>query len=211
MFPISVEDDAPPAVRAIANELAAGRDDPAFSEGTERTRGIVCLRDALTPQAVTVRIADGEIAVSRGEPVDADLTATVHFEDLAGSEPELAGAAEHEQLARWASSLVAEHPATWRDAAERFWTALREMPGAPAALVIVDLEAGDGHRFGSREGHAYEIRGRPRALRDVFVGRVPLLDAAFDGRVFVRGSFRELSLLTGACFAVRYGGVVPDA
>jgi hypothetical protein len=173
-------------------------------------RGVVCLKDALTPQAVTVRIADGEISLSRGEAADADVAVTVHLEDLGGTEPELTGATEHAHLARWAATLLGEHPSRWEQAADRYWEALRGMVGAPGALVIEDLESGEERRYGAEDGPAYEIHGRPDALRDVLVGRTPLLDAAFGGRVFVRGSFRELSLLTGACFAVRYGGVATD-
>ncbi len=33
-------------------------------------------------------------------------------------------------------------------------------------------------------------------------GRAALIDAAFEGKVFIRGTFAELSVLTGACFAL---------
>jgi hypothetical protein len=39
----------------------------------------------------------------------------------------------------------------------------------------------------------------------VLTGRAPLIVAAYEGIVFIRGSFPELSVLTGAGFAVRYG------
>ena len=36
-------------------------------------------------------------------------------------------------------------------------------------------------------------------------GRTPLVDAAFAGKVFVRGTFPQLSVLSGAGFRIRYG------
>ena len=78
------------------------------------------------------------------------------------------------------------------------------MRGAPEGLLVVNLDTGDERRFGA-EGGAYEIHGPTAGLVAVLTGRARLIDAAYEGIVFIRGSFPELSVLTGAGFAVRYG------
>ena len=96
--------------------------------------------------------------------------------------------------------ILSDPTAGWHEAADRYWSVLSEMPGAPRALRVVDLEGGEERALG--DGRAYEIHGSPEALLEVLSGRAPLIDAAFEGKVFIRGTFAELSVLTGACFAI---------
>jgi hypothetical protein len=200
---LQVEADPPPVVRAFANDLAARLRDPAFADETRRVRGTVSLQDASTPQAATIRLGDRGVTLAHGFAETAELRAEV---DLRGTaEPELEGAGEHPELAQWLHSLLSAQPPEWPRAAERFWSVLSPMPGAPGALRVVDLKTGDEHRFGSERGRAYELHGPTDDLVDVLTGRVPVVDAAFAGRIFVRGSFPELSVLSGAGHRVRYG------
>ena len=96
--------------------------------------------------------------------------------------------------------IPSDSTAGWHEAADRYWSVLSEMPGAPRALRVVDLESGEERALG--DGRAYEIHGSREALLEVLSGRAPLIDAAFEGTVFIRGTFAELSVLTGACFAI---------
>jgi hypothetical protein len=203
---VSVEDDPPPIVRAVAKDLAAHLEDPSFAEATAGLAGAIAVKDASTPQALTLRLGDGRVSLAHGAAADADLSATVAFEDGSEAEPEFEPDAEHPELARWLAGVLEAPAMSWPEAADRFWSVLERMSGAPEALLVTDLESGEQHRYGAEDGRAYEIKGAPRALIDVLSGRVPLIDAAFGGAVLVRGSFPELSLLTGAGFTVRYGG-----
>jgi hypothetical protein len=199
---LTIEDDPPPVVRALASDLAARLEDPAFAEATARVRGAVSLRDSSTPQSATIRIDDDGVAVSHGLAETAELHATV---DLPGiGEPRLEGADHYPVLAQWVKALLSAPLPEWPEGAARFWSVLTRMPGAPAALRVVDLETGNDRRYGSPDARAYEVHGRPEDLAAVFCGRDPLVDAAFDGRIFLRGSFPELSVLSGAGFRVRY-------
>jgi hypothetical protein len=96
----------------------------------------------------------------------------------------------------------------WREASERYWTVLSKMPGAPRGLRVVDLDSGAECTLG--DGDAYEIHGSAAELREVLTGRVALIHAAFEGKVFIRGTFAELSVLTGACFAIADGAAADD-
>jgi hypothetical protein len=96
--------------------------------------------------------------------------------------------------------ILSDATPDWPEAADRYWSVLSEMPGAPSGLRIVDLGSGEERAHG--DGRAYEIHGSSEALLEVLSGRAPLIDAAFEGKVFIRGTFAELSVLTGACFAI---------
>lgn len=202
---VSVEDDAPPIVAAVARDLAACLEDPAFGEETRLARGVVTARSATTPQAVTLRIADGAVSIAHGAAEDAQVTATAELGARDGA-PRIEGSDEHPELAEWLSRLLDPPTPAWPEAAERFWEVLSRMPGAPPALLVVDLEGGGERRFGSEGGAACEIHGAPDGLVPVFTGRASMMEAAFEGAVYVRGRFPDLSVLSGAGFAIRYGG-----
>lgn len=200
---LRVEDDPPPVVRALAKDLAARLEDPGFAATTRGLRGTVSLRDADTPQAVAIRLDDQGVSLAHGAAEGAELRATV---DLRGeAESTLDGETEHPQLARWLRDLLSSELPEWPEAAARFWSMLAAMPGAPEALLVVELPSGEERRFGAPDGRAYELHGDPEGLARVLCGRVSPVEAAFAGTVFVRGSFPELSVLSGAGFRIRYG------
>ena len=198
-----MERDPTPLVAATANDLDACMADADFAAATERLRGVVSLRAAATPQAVTLRLDADEVSLAHGFAAAADVRVTL-ADDHAAPATEVEGAAEHPELAGWVERLLEPPEPGWEDAAERFWSVLSEMRGAPEGLLVVNLDAGDELRFGA-EGGAYEIHGPTAGLVAVLTGRARLIDAAYEGIVFIRGSFPELSVLTGAGFAVRYG------
>jgi hypothetical protein len=206
MIRVSVEDDAPPLVRAVAHDVAARLEDPSFAAATEGIQGAVVLRSVTSAQAVTLRIGEDGISIQHGADEDADLSAGIDFADPDGSTPELEGHVEHPDLAGWLRELLDTTAPSWQEAADRFWSVLEDMAGAPAALVVVDLDGGERRRYGRQDGRAYELHAHAETLTEVFTGRVPPIDAGFEGKLFVVGSFPELSVLSGAGFAVRYGG-----
>ncbi len=200
---VRVEDDPPPVVRALANDLRARLRDSAFAEATGRARGTVLVSDEQTPQSATIRIDEQGVLLSHGSAAAADLRASA---DLRGSgPPALDGEGEHPALADWLRDLLTAPLPAWPDAAERFWSVLATMAGAPEALVVAESESGEERRYGTPDGRAYELHGSADGLAEVLCGRVPLVDAAFAGKVFVRGSFPQLSVLSGAGFRIRYG------
>jgi hypothetical protein len=199
---LTIEDDPPPVVRALGNDLTERLEDPGFAEATKRLHGAVSVRDSRTPQAATIRIEDHGVGLSHGFDEKAELRAVVRLPGI--GEAQLEGADQHPELAQWLKALLSGPPPEWPEAAEGFWAVLSRMSGAPAALRVVDLESGSDRTYGSPDARAYEVHGRADDLAAVFCGRDPVVDAAFDGRIFVRGSFPELSVLAGAGFRVRY-------
>jgi hypothetical protein len=190
-------------VRALANDLRARLRDSAFAEATGRARGTILVSDAQTPQFATIRIDEHGVLLSHDSAAAADLRASVDLRR--GGPPVLEGEGEHPALADWLHNLLTAPLAAWPDAAERFWSVLATMAGAPEALVVVESESGEERRYGTPAGRAYELHGSGEGLAEVLCGRVPLVDAALAGKVFVRGSFPQLSVLSGAGFRIRYG------
>ena len=205
-----MEDDPPPVVRAIARDLAACLEDPSFADATRRAAGVVGIRSASTPEAVTLRIADGAISIAHGTTENAEVTATAELSGSEHDEPRIEGSGKHPELAEWLSRVLDPPAPRWPDAGERFWAVLLRMRGAPDGLLVIDLDGGDRRRFGSEAGSTCEIQGNPDALVAVFTGRASVMEAAFEGTVYVRGRFPDLSVLSGAGFQIRYGGRAPD-
>ena len=201
---VSTEAEPTPMVSALAADLRACLADPGFLERTATLEGTVALRDSETPQAATLSLGAGSVAIAHGAAEEADLIATVTLPLGSGTPGEFEpGEDAPPGLARWLEALLTPPLPSLPDAAERFWAALEPMPGAPPALLIVDT-AGESHRFGA-DGDAYEIHGPPGDLIGVLTGRVPLLDAAHAGAVAIKGTFPAISVLTGAGFRVRRG------
>jgi hypothetical protein len=201
---VSVEEDAPPLTRGLASELRRRLGDPDFATATGACAGVAAVRSASTPQAVTFRVADGSVAVSHGAAGNADVTVTVDLDDDQ-AEPEIEADEAHADLRDWVLSLLDPPRPPWPEAAERFWATASKLPGAPAGLRIVELDSGEERRFGENGSRAYEIHGSAEPLVRVLTAQQPLIEAAHRGRVFVLGSFSELSVLTGAGFALAFG------
>ena len=202
---VSVEADPPPVVRGLAGDLVACLDDDSFAELTRRAGGVVGVRSATTPEAVTARIADGRVALAHGQGGEPDVTATAELGSV-GADPAIEGGDRHPELAEWTARLLRPPTPPLELAAERFWSQLSRLRRSTRALVLVDLESGERRRYGPDEGPACELHGTPGGLLAVLTGRSSAIEAAFDGTVFIRGSFPDLSVLSGAGFRVRYGG-----
>jgi len=196
---IATEDDPTPLVLALAADLTRRRRDPAFDDLTAATRGKAGVRVGPGPEAATIDL-DGGPAVRRGL-VGAQVVATLspcHRWD----EDEIWGAHDHPELARWVSELTSPPPRDWREAARRLWAELESTPGAPPALAVVELDSGEREHCGDG-GRAYEIRGRKEALLDLLEGRSALMEEASAGSIQIRGTFPEISVITGACWRAR--------
>jgi hypothetical protein len=154
---------------------------------------------------VTVRIAEDGVALTHGQHGEPDVVATAEL-GIATADADIDTSGDHPELAEWTSRLLRPPAPPLAAAAERFWSELSRLQRTPRALVVVDLESGERRRYGPDDGPACEVHGTPGGLLAVLTGRISAIEAAFDGSVFIRGSFPDLSVLSGAGFRVRYGG-----
>lgn len=197
-----IEDDPTPLAMAIAADLRRRLRDPVFAGLTADTQGSLGIRVGAGPEAVTVGIGDA-LTVRHGlESADVVITLDARHRWDGGS---MEGSDDHADLARWAEALMSPPPADWRDAAARLWTELEPASGAPAALLVTELDEGEQLRLG--EGaRPYEIAAGADALVDLLEGRTALMEEASTGAVRIRGTFPEISVITGAMWRVRVGG-----
>jgi hypothetical protein len=200
---LSIEDDPTPMVLSIRSDLVRRLADPAYAELTAAIRGRATIREAATPEAVTATIADRRVNLAHGAADGVQVVVTIA---AAGRRPVLSADAKanHPELSDWLTRLLATSD-DWAGAAERFWEALEPLRGAPPALLVVELTSGEERRFGNA-GRAYELHGRAEDLTALLEGRRDLIGEAFERRVFIRGSFPEISVLAAAALAVRTGG-----
>lgn len=194
---ISVEDDATPLVLGVASDLRARLQDAGFGERTEGLRGSAAVRSA-SGETATLRLSEEGVSVRHGFDEGAEVRAV--------ADRVIEGEGGHPELAGWLREVLDPPGADWRQAGKSFWSVLEGMPGAPAALLVVETESGEQERYGSAEGRAYELHGKPADLVAVLSGRLPLLDAAFEGRAHLRGTFPEISVLSGAGHRLRHEG-----
>ncbi|NGP05669.1 hypothetical protein G6038_09260 [Rhodococcus sp. 14C212] len=201
---IRIEDDASPIVRLIGRTIA----DSVRADGADAVvagvAGTVAVRSHDTPQAATIRISDGVVAVSSGVFVEPDLTLTVDLDArlaLVGA-PVVAG---DDDFPARALALLSPPLPDWRVAAETFWAAARSVPGIPDVLVAI-ADGPDGVAqlvVGEGETH-YAIAGPPELLAGIFTGADDLIAALSTGLIGVRGTLSQLSVLVAASWKVRY-------
>ncbi len=189
-------------MRAAAAELERRLADPEFAALTQGLAGVAAVRAAGTPEAASFELDDDAISLRHGA-AGADATVTLEASGRWDGEP-VAGEDEHPELAAWLQALTTPPETPWREAAARFWAELEGRPGAPAGLVVAELESGESERFGDGEP-AYEIRASEPTLVAVLEGRAALIEEAFERRAYIRGSFPAISVLAGASARVRMG------
>ncbi|YCH09103.1 hypothetical protein ACTAQJ_05855 [Arthrobacter sp. alpha11c] len=201
---VRIEEDASPIVRligrTITDSIRASRE-ASLVEGVE---GTIAVRSHDTPQAATISISNGVIAVSSGVFVEPDVTLVV---DLNGRFAPVGGPVVEGQhhLTATAFELLSPPLPDWRVAAEEFWAATRLIPGIPDVLVAVsdgpdglsELVVGEGDT-------QYVIAGSPDGLAGIFSGADDLIAALSTGLIGVRGTLSQLSVMVGASWKVRY-------
>ncbi|MFD6392106.1 hypothetical protein [Nocardia sp. NPDC060259] len=198
---IRIEDDASPIVRLIARTITDSlrADSSLLPAGLA---GAIAIRSHDTPQAATISIANGTIAVSGGVFVEPDLDVTVDLNQFFAPVGEPVGSPEFVAVA---IALLSPPLPDWKTAAATFWAAIRSIPGIPDMLIAVTEgpEGLDQVVAGEGETH-YVIAGPPELLAAIFTGAVDLLAALSTGLVGVRGTLAQLSVLVAASWKVRY-------
>jgi hypothetical protein len=202
---LEVEEDPTPLVGLVAGGLRARLADPEFADRVAVQAAVGVIRDTGTPQAVTASFESGTVRLQHGADPAAAATLAI---DLSGAEPEpeVSGAEENGELVELLGALLEPPPVEWREAAAEFWRVAGTLRGGPASLLVRETESGEAIVLGGDEPAGYEIHGTAEALCTVFAGHLPLAEAVVQGVVHVRGSLCDLSLLTGACFAIMTGG-----
>ncbi len=203
----------PPFVQQLASSLERRRASaPELRATMTSLSGTCSVRSRTDPRSASVTLAAGAASIRHGAAALADVSVVAARDGAPGSVSALsvAGEQDHPRLAAWFLDVLAPPLPSWRDAAEAFWRVLERRRGAPAGLRLVCTDARDELALGDACDDAYEIHGSAEGLALVLSGRVALFDAATKALVHVRGSYSELSVLTGASYAVAEQGAADD-
>lgn len=195
---VTTESDASPLVRAVATRLRIALRSDSARQPLEMLPAEVELRSASdmqcarltrTPAGVHVDTPDGPVAATvLVDPVSLTVSADVSTPGL----PEVGALA----------LLLDPEPPSLVTAAREFWetaSGLRGMPG----LMLVAMDTGDVVRVGPESG-AYEIHGSERDLRRLMAGIDWFVHAVREGKFYISGSHRQLSVVAGASMKVVY-------
>jgi hypothetical protein len=205
---IALEDDPTPLVRILGATLQRSARRPKLESKLRRMRGVVALKSALDPQAVTMRFAKGMVTVEHGVAADsgvvieADLT---RMNDPDAPRPKVRGAARHLPLALAASKVLDPPAGSWQDEAHAFWEFARGHPRMPTALLVVCTDDGSRLTLGTGTPQ-YELHGSAAALVSVFAGQSVLGEDMLNGKLCGVGSLQYLAELTGRSIAWMFGG-----
>ncbi len=89
----------------------------------------------------------------------------------------------------------------WQELATLFWEATSDRKGTPDSLRLVATDASEELVLGSA-GASYEIHGEAPALAEYLTGQVLLIDLIDAGRIQIRGTLPQLSVMVGNGMAV---------
>ena len=217
--------DPRPITLVLANILRRSAADPELSSIMAELVGVLGLQSSTDPQCATIHFDKGTVVVANGLDPSADPVITTDFNAPTGPDAPRPGLRETLELARsavrrplfaQAASKLLEPPLpSWRAAAEPFWQTCCDRSAFPTSLRIVCtddgaeggellLERGDDRGSAGRVDPV-EIHANARVLARCFVGEAVLGEEAFAGQIALRGTFADLSILTGASLAMMLG------
>ena len=206
---ISVEEQAPPVVLAVAATLKRAAAQPRLARRMARLSGVMALRSSVDRQSVTIRFSRGRIRLARGVAPDAGVVVTLDFNNMSGPgapKPKVKGAARHPFLALGASRALEPPAQGWQEEARRFWAFAREDPRAPRSLLVVCTDDAQELRLGDPDGNpGYELHGSAAVLVEVFTGQKIVGEEFLAGRLRGAGTFEHASVLTGRSIDWTFG------
>jgi hypothetical protein len=205
---IVLEDDPTPLVRILGATMARAARNPQLEARMRTMDGVVALKSSVDPQAVTLRFADGKVAIERGVASDAGVVIEADLNNMSdpnAPKPKVSGAARHPKFALAVSKVLDPPPGSWQEEAAAFWEFAHAHPGMPATMVVVCTD--DNARLVLGGGKpVYELHGPAHALLSVFTGGSVLGQDLLDGKLCAVGSLQHTAELTGRSIAWMMGG-----
>jgi hypothetical protein len=205
---IALEDDPTPLVRIVGAILARSARNPELQSKLGSMRGVVALKSAVDPQAVTMRFDKGRVTLEHGVATDSGVVIEadlLRMNEPDAPKPKVRGVARHLMLALAVSKVIDPPAGPWQDEARAFWEFARDHPRMPRTLLVVCTD--DGSRLTLGEGTPeYELHGTARALVSVFTGGSVLGEDLLNGKLYGVGSLQHMAELTGRSIAWMFGG-----
>jgi hypothetical protein len=194
------EPDPTPLVRLLTRTVRTSLRQRPDQQPTPLAPGVVVVRSASDAQVATVIVGEELIRIASGADPSARAVLTV---DL-GSRLEVVGTDGEDAVVASLAGLLRPTLPDWQDAAHGFWSATGSDAGMPATLVVESSEP-DGEVLELGAGSPrYVVHGSADQLAGLFTGADSFLEQVFGGRLKVRGTLPQLSVMAGASHKVRF-------
>ncbi|MEM7285311.1 MAG: hypothetical protein AAF480_03085 [Actinomycetota bacterium] len=201
---VELEADAVPIVRVMGALARRSLQDQALALKVAKLEGVVAVKSANDPQAVSFRFERGSLRLSRGVAADVDVTITADLDDD-DAKPKVTGAVRRPQLAMTVGKLLEPTLGSWEEEADAFLTAALADPACPRPIRLVCTDDGHGRQWGGDGEPTIEVHGAADELASCMAGQAVLGDRLLAGHVAMVGDLRELSVLTRFCIDHLFG------
>lgn len=201
---VELEPDAVPIVRVMGALARRSLRDDALAAKVAKLDGVVAVKSAKDPQAVSFRFESGVLRLTRGVAADADVTITADLNDST-AKPKVTGAVRRPQLAMTVGKLLEPPLGSWEAEAETFVTAALRHPTCPRPIRLVCTDDGRSRQWGGDGEPTVEIHGAADELASCMAGQAVVGDRLLAGHLAMVGDLRELSELTRFCIDHLFG------
>ena len=201
---VELEADAVPIVRVMGALARRSLRDDALAAKVAKLEGVVAVKSATDPQAVSFRFERGALHLSRGVAADVDVTITADLDD-ADAKPKLSGAVRRPQLAMTVGKLLEPPIGSWEDEADTFLTAALDDADCPRPVRLVCTDSGRSRQWGGDGDPRIEIHATADELASCMAGQAVLGDRLLAGHLTMVGDLRDLSVLTRYCIDHLFG------
>lgn len=192
---VELESDAVPIVRVMGALARRSLQDQALAAKVAKLDGVVAVKSANDPQAVSFRFESGVLRLTRGVASDVDVTITADLDD-GDAKPKVTGAVRRPQLAMTVGKLLEPPIGPWETEADAFLTAALSHDECPRPIRIVCTDDGRNRQWGGDGEPTIEIHGDAQELASCMAGQAVIGERLLDGHVAMVGDLRELSKLT---------------
>jgi hypothetical protein len=197
---IGYRDNAPPFVRYLARLLSDNHWSTDRAELLDDFRGVIALKSDQDPQSATIRADEAGSTVEQGVAADAAAVVSV-VPTSPGEALSWEGDPDAGDVVDRLMTLLAAPLPHWTDLTEAFWAQVKGLPAMPNTLLVED---GGPSRLLTGGAGEYEVHGDAQELAEFLSGRTSFMDAVFDHRLRVSGTFSQFSVMTGASMKVMW-------
>jgi hypothetical protein len=198
---VELEPDPTPLVLQVGRTLRASLRDHDLRAVLEDIHGEVVLKAAGGPQSATLRFAGTGVRIDHGGDPAVTQTLIVRLDDRFALVEAVGVDSERAAFIEAVTRVLRPPLPAWRDAARSFWGATSADAGMPRRMVVNCVDDIEPLELGEGEPR-YVIEAGAEELSRVFSGTDLFLDQVFAGRLAVRGTLTQLSVMAGASLKV---------
>ncbi len=207
---IVLEEDAPPIVRVLANNLRLALVKEGVANLLDSIEGTFSLVSTRDPQKVTVTVGGDKVRLSSGVSSKSKIVIHLDFDRMSDptQKPMVVGLYRHPWFAYKVGKLLAVPLPNWADSAKRFWAAAADLPDVPSSLKITCTDEQRSLVLGEEsEGEEYEIVADSNTLAELFAGNTILVNEVLYQKIRAKLTMQYLAGLSNAGVKLMLGEI----